>query len=145
MNYRIIKSAATTECAMLAQLYRTAGWIGENEPAAFIGGAVSGSTVFAVAEDDGVIVGMARAISDGVSDAYIQDVAVLPSYRHRGIGGHLVRLVADQLQKAGIDWIALVGEPGTGNFYRELGFQAQNGFTLWKFAVKDCADNSQKS
>ena len=32
----------------------------------------------------------------------------------------------------GVDWIALVGEPGTEDFYRSLGFRAPAGFTFWR-------------
>ena len=83
-------------------------------------------------EPDGRLIGMGRAISDGVSDAFIQDVAVTKAFRRRGIGGEIVRQIAAVLQERGVDWIGLVGEPGTESFYRNLGFEEQKNFTLWK-------------
>ena len=77
--------------------------------------------------------GMGRALSDGCSDAYIQDVVVDPGFRGRGIGGKIVMFLVGELRARGVDWIALVGEPGTEAFYRSLGFAAPEGFTFWRF------------
>ena len=76
---------------------------------------------------------MGRVLSDGVSDAYIQDVVVHPDFRGQGIGGEIVRFLVRELEKNGIDWIALVGEPGTEKFYARLGFEEKKGFLLWKW------------
>ena len=78
------------------------------------------------------MVGFARALSDGCSDAYIQDVVVSPEFRRQGIGGKLIRFLEAELRRRGVDWIALVGEPGTENFYSRLGLKEQPGYTLWK-------------
>ena len=40
--------------------------------------------------------------------------------------------IAAVLKERGVDWIGLVGEPGTESFYRNLGFEEQKNFTLWK-------------
>ena len=66
----------------LLALYRSAGWLGENDSGGFLPEAVDNSAVFAAAFDDenGRLIGMARALADKASDAYIQDVAVLPEY-----------------------------------------------------------------
>ena len=70
---------------------------------------------------------MGRAISDGVSDAYIQDMVVLPEYRGRGIGGAILRRILELCREHGIRWIALIAEGGTGDFYRRLGFGVEEG------------------
>ena len=81
------------------------------------------------------IVGCARALSDGCSDAYIQDVVVDPEYRGQGIGSMLIKTLTDALRAKGVDWIALVGEPGTEGFYRKLQWQEKSGFTLWQLKI----------
>ena len=67
------------------------------------------------------IIGTARALADGVCNAYIVDVWTQSAYRQRGIGGRMMTLVCDQL-------------PGHHNylftddaveFYRKLGFVEQ--------------------
>ncbi len=116
----------------LAELYRLAGWIGREEDGGFLRKAVAGSTLFCAAFDGGRIVGCGRAISDGVSDAYLQDIVVHPDWRKQGLGGKIVRFLIGRLRERGVDWIGLVGEPGTEKFYRELGFEAVPDFTFYK-------------
>ena len=82
---------------------------------------------------NGKAVGMGRIISDGVSDAYLQDVAVLPTYRNRGIGQQIVEKLVEICQNAGIDWIGLVGQPGTISLYQRCGFQEMEGHTAMKY------------
>ena len=77
---------------------------------------------------DGRIVGMARVISDGYSDAYIQDVTVLNSYRGQGIGRELVYRLAQFCVNRKIGWIGLVAEPGTQGLYEDLGFRPLAGY-----------------
>jgi spermidine synthase len=69
------------------------------------------------------MIGMGRCLSDGVSDAYIQDVVVLDEYRRRGIGREIVSTLARHCKERGLVWIGLVAEPGTGHFYEALGFR----------------------
>ncbi|MBP5531811.1 MAG: GNAT family N-acetyltransferase [Lentisphaeria bacterium] len=57
---------------------------------------------------------------------------VAPEHRRRGVGGAIVRALVAELRKRGVDWIGLVGEPGTEEFYRSLGFRAPENFTFWR-------------
>ncbi len=108
-------------------LYRSAGWWQEGEDPSAIPGILRGSLVVASAWIDERLVGMGRAIGDGVSDAYIQDVVVLPEHRGLGIGRALVREIRDACLARGLRWIALVAQPGTGPFYEALGFREMEG------------------
>ena len=76
---------------------------------------------------DGKLVGMGRAISDGVSDACIQDVVVLAELRGRGIGHELVARLTEYCLERHLEWIGLVAEPGTTPFYEKLGFGILEG------------------
>jgi aralkylamine N-acetyltransferase len=111
-------------------LYQAGGWWREEPSArAVIPAMVRGSFCFMVArEANGRIVGMGRVISDGVSDAYIQDVVVLVSHRGRAIGREIVRRLTARCLAAGIGWIGLIAEPGTQAFYEPLGFSALAGY-----------------
>ncbi len=118
--YRIVKKVDPEQ---LVKLYRTAGWWSEkNDNIDFLAELVNNSDLFVAAYDGNSLIGMGRSISDGVSDAYIQDVTVLPDYRRRGIGGRIIRTLVKNLLERGIKWIGLIGEPGTRHFYEELDF-----------------------
>ena len=121
----------------IAGFYISAGWITKEDDTSFLLPALRGSTLVAGAFDhEGLIIGCARVLSDGCSDAYIQDVVVDPDHRGQGIGSRLIKCLTDELQKRGVDWIALVGEPGTEEFYRKLKWKAKVGFTLWQLNME---------
>ena len=116
-----------------ARLYKIAGWVDEADGCGFLVAALKNSCAVCAAYDgNGELAGMGRALGDGVSDAYIQDVVVDPAFRRRGVGGAIVKGLVAELRKRGVDWIGLVGEPGTEAFYRSLGFAAPAGFTFWR-------------
>jgi len=118
---RPIKSALTEE---LKDLYKDAGWWDPSYDLnpGFLNYIVKDSAVFAGAFYKKKLIGMGRALSDLVSDAYIQDVTVLKEYRGKGIGKIIIQTLVEELKKKGVDWIGLVAEPGTSSFYKELGF-----------------------
>ena len=116
----------------LRELYCQANWIDAGEAAEFLVPAIAGSTVAAGVFENGELIGFGRALSDGCSDAYIQDVIVRQDCRKRGIGSQIIRFLEAELRRKGVDWIGLVGEPGTENFYSRLGLNKQPGYTLWK-------------
>jgi ribosomal protein S18 acetylase RimI-like enzyme len=127
VEYETVKSAPVDE---IVDLYKAADWWQESpEARAVIPSMIRGSLCFMVARAlDGKIVGMARVISDGYSDAYIQDVVVLENYRGRGVGRELVRRLTQFCIEKKIAWIGLVAEPGTQGLYEDLGFGPLVGY-----------------
>lgn len=125
IQYETVLEAPTEA---VVELYRAGGWWKESDRAReIIPRMIRGSFRFMVARSGGRIVGMGRVISDGASDAYIQDVVVLHDQRGKGIGRELVRRLADCCTDAGVDWVGLVAEPGTMPFYESLGFRRFDG------------------
>jgi ribosomal protein S18 acetylase RimI-like enzyme len=127
VDYEAVTSAPLDA---IVELYKAAGWWQESaEARAAIPPMIRGSLCFMVARSiEGRIVGMARVISDGYSDAYIQDVVVLPDYRGRGVGHELVRRLTQFCTARKIAWIGLVAEPGTQGLYEDLGFGPLVGY-----------------
>lgn len=122
-----IKIIRRADPEAVVRLYHEAGWWRSDYTTDFIPEVISRSFAFAGAFDGNCLIGMGRAIADGVSDAYIQDVTVLTAYRGQGIGGRIIRTLIEHLHRAGIDWIGLIGEPGTQKFYERLGFELMPG------------------
>jgi len=112
----------------IIELYEAGGWWKEHYPPESIESIIEGSFAFAVAVNAaGKAVGMGRVISDGTSDAWIQDVAVLQEWRGLGIGHDIIRALVDHCVRRGLCWIGLVAEPGTREFYTPLGFKELPG------------------
>ncbi len=127
VEYEIVSSAPAEE---IVELYKAGNWWQESpEARAVIPGMIAGSLCFMVARSlEGRIVGMARVISDGSSDAYIQDVVVLKSHRGLGIGRELIKRLTQFCVARKIAWIGLIAEPGTQDFYEDLGYGPLVGY-----------------
>ena len=130
---RLIDHLPEAQLEELRRLYISAGWLKEDEAWAFLPEMLKRTEAAVGAFDGESLVGFGRALSDGCSDAYIQDVVVALSCRKQGIGGRIIRALETVLRERGVDWIALVGEPGTGTFYQKLGLEIQPGYVFWKF------------
>ncbi|KLN35224.1 GNAT family N-acetyltransferase [Cellulosimicrobium cellulans] len=65
--------------------------------------------------------GFARAVSDGVNDAYLADVVVDPASRGRGVGTLLVRTMIDDGPGARFRWTLFTDD--AHGLYAKFGFQ----------------------
>jgi len=113
----------------ILRLYREAGWCSpsEEKDTRWIGRLLAGSLCALGAFERGKLVGMGRAISDGVCDAYVQDVIVLPGRRGKGIGRKILREILKRARARGCRWIGLIARPGSEGFYRCAGFRTMRG------------------
>ena len=70
--------------------------------------------------DDQKLIGMGRAISDGVRQAALYDIAVDSSYQGTGIGKEIVQKI---MSKAPSCNYILYAAPGKEAFYNKMGFK----------------------
>ena len=123
IEYSFLEAPTRGDIDRLTELYRQAGWwTDEAENPSLVAGIVAGSHCFLVARQAETIIAMGRAISDRISDAYIQDVTVDPAFRRQGIGSRMVAALVTRLEADGIGWVGLIAERKTHPFYRPLGF-----------------------
>jgi ribosomal protein S18 acetylase RimI-like enzyme len=111
----------------IVALYRAGRWWQEEWTPDGIAPLIAGSFCFIVATEGEQAVGMGRAISDGCSDAYLQDIVVLPECRGRGIGDAILEALVSFCRERGLTWIGLVAQPGTAPFYERRGFAVMEG------------------
>lgn len=124
VRYSFINRPDAGQINQIVNLYRMAGWWADDvDDPSQIDRIVSGSHCFAIATIDDKIIGIGRAISDKISDAYIQDITVDESYRGQGIASRIIDELVKKLHEDGLYWIGLIAERGTQEFYKRLGFE----------------------
>ena len=111
-------SLADVDWSELSELYRLAP-LGNKTPQG-LRTAFGNSMFRCFAREDGRLVGVGRALADGVDCSYVCDVAVLPSHQGTGLGQQVVERLL-QLSR-GHKKIILYSVPGKEGFYRKLGF-----------------------
>lgn len=112
-------SIDTLDWDELSALYHAAP-LGNKHPAE-LKVAFGNSRFVCFAREDGKLVGVGRALADGIDCSYICDVAVMPSHQGTGLGkeivARLVSLSADHKK------IILYAVPGKEPFYKKFGFR----------------------
>lgn len=113
----------------IVELYKEGGWWQDSYDPEGLGTLIRGSFAFAVAieKTSGRAVGMGRAISDGTSDAWLQDIVVMKTHRGKGLGRAIIEKLLEHCLSHGLVWVGLVAEPGTRKFYEPLGFETLPG------------------
>lgn len=124
ITYQILKTITEKEAQEITALYREAGWWTDSrDDLDLVTGIVKGSFLFLAAKHNNMIIAMGRAISDGASDAYIQDLAVASFFQRQHIGTEIVTRLRNELVASGISWVGVIAENATHPFYEKLGFR----------------------
>ena len=72
--------------------------------------------------DDDQLVGYIDSVSNGVTDAYIQDLIIRPDHQGKGIGTDLMKKMIGCLKEKQIYMISVVFEERLKPFYDKFGF-----------------------
>jgi GNAT superfamily N-acetyltransferase len=81
-----------------------------------------------VARCDGAVVGLAHLLTDGMVQAHLSLVGVVPAFRRRGIARVLIQRV---FERSGAKWLDLAAAAGSEPFYRSFLFQECTGFRIY--------------
>lgn len=71
------------------------------------------------------LVGFIQALSNGVTEAWLQDLIIHPSWEDQLIGRQLVSRSILELQEEGICSISLILPPQLQDFYESIGYELQ--------------------
>jgi ribosomal protein S18 acetylase RimI-like enzyme len=121
----VLRVPTDSQIRQIEELYRAQEWwqADDEKSPQFIPRLIAGSHCFVAVLEGEDIVGMGRAISDGVSDAYIQDLTVRSDRRNQGIGRKILQTLLERLHADGLRWIGLIAEPGSYSLYHREGFR----------------------
>ena len=90
--------------------------------------------VAAYREDDGAMVGFARAVSDGLQLAYLADVFALTGHRGHGLGRALVATMVDDGPGAHFRWLLHTAD--AHGLYARFGFAPPDATLLERPGVR---------
>jgi ribosomal protein S18 acetylase RimI-like enzyme len=109
----------------IVRLYNAGGWWKPHYKKSGLQELIEQSYAFAVVvhKPTKQTIGMGRIISDKTSDAYIQDLIILPEHRGKGYGRQLVKKLIDFCVTNKLHWIGLIAEPDQEEFYEKIGFK----------------------
>lgn len=104
-------------------LYSSVGWSNYTNNPAMLRQAYKSSLYILAAYADDKLVGILRAVGDGASVVFLQDLIVLPKYQRQGIGSQLMRRVMEKY--ADVYQLQLLTEASEKNiaFYEYVGLK----------------------
>lgn len=102
-------------------LYDSVGWTGYTRRPEMLRAAFAGSLLVLGAYEDGELAGILRAVGDGASIVFIQDILVFPKHQRRGIGSALLRVAMERYKSVYQLRLATDSEEKTSAFYSSCG------------------------
>ncbi len=124
----------------LMKLYDSVGWRYYTNNPDKLKYAFAHSLKVITAWDGERLVGLVRAVGDGYTIVYIQDILISPSYQRQGIGtrllGHLLDIYKDVRQKV----LMTDNQPDTVSFYTKNGFvpvETYDGISFVNYTFDD--------
>jgi GNAT superfamily N-acetyltransferase len=103
-------------------LYDAVGWTAYTRHPDTLRAALHGSSFVVAARRANELIGLARAISDDASIAYVQDVLVRPDAQRGGVGRALLGAVRERYAHVRQLVLLTDDEPAQRSFYEALGF-----------------------
>lgn len=129
-----LKQIDESVAAKILPLYIQAGWTKEYSQIEIsnLRNSLQNSFCVFCAEQNGEIVGIFRALSDGVSDAYLLDLYVEMQHRNCGVATNLCRNILQYLKAKNIEWITCISTAEGSFVYKKFGGEMK-GHIPYKF------------
>lgn len=110
----------------IINLYQSVGWTNYLERINILEEAYANSLCVLGAYDSDRLVGIIRAVGDGQTIVFVQDIIVLPEYQRKGIGTKLLKAVMDKYHDVYQMELLTDNTVKTKAFYRSVGFTASD-------------------
>ena len=122
----------------LTELYTQVGWTNYSRDPELIRNAFAGSLCVLGAYEDLQLAGIIRAVGDGASILYIQDIVVRPDMQRKGVGTALVRAMLERYPNV-YQTVLLTDDTDVSvEFYKSLGFTAVTDMNCRAFVKINC-------
>lgn len=119
MDIRIHNRFDPDKIDEIREVYQSAGWLKHSNEV--INKVFQKSDIITFAISEGRIIGVGRALTDGVFNAAIYDVVVHLEYQKIGIGSLIMSDLLEQLKD--VSCVQLISTTGNEEFYRKHGMK----------------------
>ena len=106
----------------ILRLYSEVGWTAYTERMPALREGYKNSMLILGAYENDELLGIIRAVGDGYTIVFIQDILVYPSRQRQGVGTALLKAVLDRYPEVRQIELATDNTPKTIAFYKSLGF-----------------------
>ena len=117
----------------ILHLYQSVGWSNYLKRADILEEAYANSLCVLAAYDGDSLLGIIRAIGDGLTIVFVQDIIVLPEYQRKGIGTKLLKAVIDKYRNVYQMELLTDNTEKTKAFYHSVGFTASDEMSCVAF------------
>lgn len=106
----------------ILRLYTEVGWTAYTENMAALERGYRNSLLVLAAYENDELLGIVRAVGDGATIVFVQDILVFPARQRQGVGTALLQAVLDRFPDVRQIMLATDNTPKTVAFYKSMGF-----------------------
>ena len=118
-------------------LYEAVGWTNYTQNPTMLKEAYENSLhILGALNEEGKLVGVLRAVGDGASILFIQDILVYPEYQHQGIGTKLLQQTLEKFKNVYQIQLATDDSKKTVSFYESNGFTSLTSLNCVSFIYR---------
>ena len=109
--------------AEILRLYRSVGWTTYTDYPDVLRKGFDNSMLTLAAYEDDQLLGIIRAVGDGHTIVFVQDILVFPEHQRKGVGSALLQAILDRYSHVRQILLATDNTPKTIAFYKSMGFR----------------------
>ena len=133
-GYSSMKDILVESFTQLEELYNDVGWSAYTQDLEVLKQAILQSLDVITVWNDDKLVGLIRAIGDGLTIVYIQDILVLNAYQNKGIASELLQRILNKYKNVRQKVLLTEEASGVRYFYEKNGFESCDQGLLVAFA-----------
>lgn len=108
---------------VILRLYASVGWTAYIDHPEVLRKGFENSMLILAAYEGEKLLGIIRAVGDGATIVFVQDILVFPEYQRKGIGSALLQAVLDRYSHVRQIELATDNAEKTIAFYHSMGFK----------------------
>lgn len=118
-----IREYQTNNKEEILSLYASVGWTAYTDHPQVLRQGFAHSLLTLAAYEGETLLGLVRAVGDGATIVFVQDLLVRPEHQRKGIGSALLQAILDRSPQVRQIELATDNTEKTKAFYRSMGFR----------------------